>query len=366
MQGVTKVRKKKKICSRSSTTAKSSPYYTCILYRHLVPLLHRAVALKLLTLAISAIVISRSTLIRGVGGLVIIVAVDLLVTTSTARHGDSATGLIGVLGATPARLATGAATVGAAAADGKEPEEACGDGKCSGNPHGGQEVGVERAGHTVGLGGTLNCSHDDGSGGCCQCSGGDDGDCGEHANDGCAARKGAAAVGKEAQHNLGGQRDEGDDEDNLSPAGNGTESAHGSLDGVGEGDVLAHGRGDIVDHGLEALSGVGGPVVASLLASFGAIRRDLAVIPQADNVGIGETQVGSSDVGTGNGALDGGSDITSAGSGRGESSSGRRDNVGDITAGGASSAFDGTSGAAHIATEIAGGQRWDIGQTSIT
>lgn len=268
----------------------------------------------------------------------VVVVVGVAQRSIGTRHGQ----LLGVvevlLAAETARLAAGAAVVGGAAADGEHPEEGGGDGEGGSDPHGGQEPGVDGPGDTVSLGRALDSTNHNGGHGCGQGGGGTDCDGGEHGGDEGAAREGARAVGEDAQEQRDAEGDVGDDEDDLSPLCDGAEGVHSSLHTVREGDILAGGAGHGVELGLEAGGGVGSPVELSLLACPVAGRGDLAVAPEADEVGIGQAKVGSADVSAGSNAGDG---RLSIGSGRNASGlgggGGARDEVGSIarsTAGG--------------------------------
>lgn len=270
------------------------------------------------------------------------VGVVLVVGVAQRRVGTRHGQLLGVvevlLAAETGGLAAGAAVVGGAAADGEHPEEGGGDGEGGSDPHGGQEAGVDGPGDAVRLGGTLDSTDHNGGHGGGQGGGGTNCDGGEHGGDEGAAREGARAVGEDAQEQRDAEGDVGDDEDNLSPLGDGAEGVHGRLDAVREGDILAGGAGHGVKLGLEAGGGVGSPVELSLLACPVAGRGDLAVSPEADEVGISQAKVGSGDVGAANKARDG---RLSIGSGRNASGrgggGGARDEVGSIarsTAGG--------------------------------
>lgn len=258
-----------------------------------------------------------------------------------ARHGE----LLGVvevlLAAETAGLATGRVVVGGAAADGEHPEEGGRDGEGGSDPHGGQESGVDGPGDAVDLGGTLNSTNHDGSHGGGQGGGGTDCNGGEGGDYEGAARESTRAVGEDAQEQRDAEGDVGDDEDDLGPLGDGAEGVHGRLDAVRDGDILARRAGHGVQLGLEVGGGVGGPVELSLLARLVAGRRDLAVAPETDEVGVSQAEVRSCDVGTVDKARDGGLSIgggsnTSGLGGRG----GTRDEVGGVTRSTASGSDD--------------------------
>lgn len=260
-----------------------NPFAPRLVTGMLLVLVGGSVALKLLATVVTVVAGCRTLV--GSSGLGV-VTWQMLVASRTGHGQLGGRGLVNVLVAATPLAATRSSVAGGAAADSEQPEEAGGDGEGGGKPYGRQEVGVQGSGHTISFGCALNRCHDDGTDDGCHCCGGYDCDGGKQTNDGCTARKRTAAVGEEAQDDLKGQCNEGDDEDDLGPTGHGAKGVHSRLDGVRDGDVLAHGRGNTVDHGLEVAGGVGGPVVAGLLASLGAIRRYLTVVPQADNVGI--------------------------------------------------------------------------------
>lgn len=273
---------------------------------------------------------------------VVAISIGVLVGLAERRVGSGHGELLGVvevlLAAETAGLATGRLVVGGAAADGEHPEEGGRDGEGGSDPHGGQESGVDGPGDAVRLGGTLNSTNHDGSHGGGQGSGGTDCNGSEGGNYEGAAREGTRAVGEDAQEQRDAEGDVGDDEDNLCPLGDGAEGVHGRLDAVREGDILARGAGHRVQLGLEAGGGVGSPVKLSLLARLVAGRRNLAVAPETDKVGVSQTKVGSCDVGPADKASDGrlsiGGRRDASGLGGG---GGTRDEVGGIagsTAGG--------------------------------
>lgn len=275
-------------------------------------------------------------------GSVVVVSVMMTAIRTQRSVGTRHRELLGVvevlLAAKAAGLATGAVVVRGAAADGEHPEEGGSDGEGGSDPHGGQEPGVDGTGDAVHLGGTLDGTDHDGGHGGGQSGGGTDCNGSEGGGDEGAAREGARAVGEDAQEQRDAESDVRDNEDDLGPLGDGAEGVHGGLDAVRDGDILARRAGHGVELGLEVRGGVGGPVELSLLARPVARRRDLAVSPEADEVGIGQTEVGSCDVGAADNTRDGGLSI---GGGRNASGlggvGGTRDEVGGIagsTAGG--------------------------------
>ena len=194
------------------------------------------------------------------------------------------------LGAEAAALA--AAVVGRAAADGEHPEEAGGDGEGGADPHGREELCVEVGLDAVPLGGALHgADHHDGHGGG-HGGGGADGHGGYAGDDEGDARDGAAAVGKDAEEDLDGEGDVGNDENDLGPLRDGGKRVHRLGHLIGEGDVLAGGGSESLEGAGGCVQSVGGPVELGLCARSIAGGSSIAVTPETNIVEVVETQVG--------------------------------------------------------------------------
>lgn len=196
--------------------------------------------------------------------------------------------------------------VGGAAARAEEPEEAASDGEEHGEPGDGEEPGVDGLADAILLDGAVQGAHDDhgrssGAGG-----GHDDGQRGQGGHEVGQARGDARAEAEQTDDELEGGGDQGDDVDDLDPAGDGDVGVEGVGDGVRDGDVLADGLdGGGRDVGLEGggVQGAGGPVEGALGAPGVVVGSGLvAVVPQVDLVAVVDAEVGSGDVGVAEGA----------------------------------------------------------------
>jgi len=197
-------------------------------------------------------------------------------------------------------IAAGATTtalvVGLAAADSEEPEEASTDRKCRGNPDCRQVSRVEAAAHAVEPSCALDGADDYHRGGRCERGRGADCHSGNGRDDERDAREGAAAVSKDAEEQLDGERHVGDDEGDLGPARNSAECGDGVRDARRERDVLASKGNECLDIASCLVQRGLGPVESRLRAVARSVLGSIAVTPETDIVDVVETQVRRRDV----------------------------------------------------------------------